>query len=287
MHELQPKISFPQGFFFIKCHKNGMVLDVERESTAVNAKVIVWPQKPHVKTANQQWCFQDGFLHNKKSNLVLDVKDGRIAPEALVIQHMKKVTSEAQNQLWGYDNGYIYLVSNPNLVLDVKHESDQQGAKVIIWNRKTYDHENQLWDLEPNGVSVGMPQNDEIYTYRTVSGDEIIPEEVPPLEGLQESRRAVYAGKMKGACLTHEIIAGAAACQAVETWEEKQQKEGKVVVHQVAKHEIINLTIAEVESLAFQHSFEGDIEQTKASAVAAALAYYDRQLKPMYSLYHI
>jgi len=269
-----------------------MVLDVEKESQAVNAKVIVWPQKPNIESgANQLWCFQNGFLYNKKSNLVLDVKDGKAAPETPVIQYKKKVTNEAQNQLWGYDNGYIYLVSNPKLVLDVKHESDKQGAKVIIWNRKTYDHENQLWDLEPCGKSsssVSMIGNDEIYTYRSsIDGDEIIPEIVPPLEDLQESRRAVYAGEMKGAWLTLEIIAGAAACQAVESWEERQQREGKIVVHQVVKHEIINLTITEVESLADQYNFEGDIEQAKASAVAAALAYYDRQLKPMYSLYHI
>lgn len=172
----------------------------------------------------------------------------------------------------------------------MKHESDKQGAKVIIWNRKMYDHENQLWDLEPCGTSsssTSLTGSDEVYTYRTVNGDEIIPEVVPPLEDLHESRRAVYAGEVKGAWLTQEMIAGAAACQAVQSWEEKQEKEGKVVVHQVVKHEIINLTIAEVDSLASQFNYEGDKEQAKASAVAAALSYYDRQLKPMYSLYHI
>ncbi|RUS19178.1 hypothetical protein BC937DRAFT_87893 [Endogone sp. FLAS-F59071] len=68
---------FPEGYFFIKSHKNGMVLDVEEASKQhfnvdlrlqINARVIVWPQKFR-DNANQLWSHDNGFIINKCSGL--------------------------------------------------------------------------------------------------------------------------------------------------------------------------------------------------------------------------
>jgi len=285
--------SFPQGYFFIKCHKNGLVLDVDKESKAANAKVIVWSQKlGNDAASNQLWYSEDGFLYNRNSNLLLDVKDGRIEPEAPVIQYKKKISQDASNQVWGYDNGFIYLAAHPNLVLDVKHESDQRGAKVIIWERKAFDFENQLWDLEPIPTTASSSFGfdgigaEASYSYRSPAADDVFPD-VPRTEDLLNARAMVYGGEKRGDELTYALITAAAACQAVTFWEEKQQSEGKIVVHQVAKQEIADLAVIEVEDLAREYEYRGDIEQAKAAAITTAHVYYDREVKPMYSSYHI
>lgn len=67
---------FPDGYFFIKNQKHGLVITV-LETDKLAAQVIA----SHLDTQNfnrQLWKFSDGFLFNKASNLVLDVRGGII-----------------------------------------------------------------------------------------------------------------------------------------------------------------------------------------------------------------
>lgn len=67
---------FPDGYFFIKNQKHGLVITV-LDTDKLAARVIATP----LDTENynrQMWKHNDGFLFNKASNLVLDVRGGNL-----------------------------------------------------------------------------------------------------------------------------------------------------------------------------------------------------------------
>lgn len=67
---------FPDGYFFIKNQKHGLVVTV-LESEKLAAQVIATDlDTEHYN--RQLWKHNDGFLINKASNLVLDVRGGKI-----------------------------------------------------------------------------------------------------------------------------------------------------------------------------------------------------------------
>ncbi|RUP49302.1 ricin B lectin domain-containing protein, partial [Jimgerdemannia flammicorona] len=138
---------FPHGYFYIKSKKNGMVLDVEEASVRPNARVIVWPQKFR-DNSNQLWSYDEGFLVNKNSGL------GMLQSDRQIVQSKRKFTAEAQNQLWHYcEEGFFYPLEHSNLVLDIRGDSDKPGATILLYQRKDADNKNQLWTIEPYGVS--------------------------------------------------------------------------------------------------------------------------------------
>lgn len=66
---------FPDGYFFIKNQRHGLVLTVE-ETEKLAAEVIATPLD--TKNFNKQlWRHENGFLVNKASNMVLDVRGGK------------------------------------------------------------------------------------------------------------------------------------------------------------------------------------------------------------------
>ncbi|RUP50435.1 hypothetical protein BC936DRAFT_139062 [Jimgerdemannia flammicorona] len=74
----------------------------------------------------------------------------RLQAGAHVIASEKKRhrTDSQVCQHWGYQNGYINVLANPDLVLDVKGESEE-GDKIIVWKKKgENDNSNQLWVIE-------------------------------------------------------------------------------------------------------------------------------------------
>lgn len=65
---------FPEGYFFMKNQKHGLVITV-LETDKLAAQVVA--SQLDVENFNRQlWKFNDGFLINKASNLVLDVRGG-------------------------------------------------------------------------------------------------------------------------------------------------------------------------------------------------------------------
>lgn len=66
---------FPDGYFFIKNQKHGLVITVDG-SNKLAAQVLA--STLDTKSFNRQlWRHENGFLFNKVSNLVLDVKGGK------------------------------------------------------------------------------------------------------------------------------------------------------------------------------------------------------------------
>jgi hypothetical protein len=81
---------FPDGFFFIKNQKQGLVLTVD-ETNKLAASVMV----THLDTTNynrQLWRHKDGFLFNKASKLVLDIKGGKITSSQNIVIDINSIT---------------------------------------------------------------------------------------------------------------------------------------------------------------------------------------------------
>ncbi|RUP43919.1 ricin B lectin domain-containing protein [Jimgerdemannia flammicorona] len=156
---LRPIEEFPQGFFYIKSRKNGMVLDVEGDSKNPNARVIVWPQKFRAND-NQLWSYDDGYLTNKNSGLDTRISDRICIPtdqmtakflfDTQIIQSDRKLPQEVQYQRWYFcEEGFFYPLQNSHLVLDIKGDSDEKGTPVLLYQRKDTENYNQLWTIEP------------------------------------------------------------------------------------------------------------------------------------------
>lgn len=74
--------------------------------------------------------------------------------ETRIIQYTRKSRVDAHNQRFGLSpEGYIYCIAHPNLVFDVRGESDRDGATLIIYPRKQDTNggaaKHQRWICEP------------------------------------------------------------------------------------------------------------------------------------------
>ncbi|OBZ87220.1 hypothetical protein A0J61_04729 [Choanephora cucurbitarum] len=142
---------FPSGYFYIKSHSCGKVIDVDGASVKNDAKILIWPPKHNDDRDNQLWYYQDGFIVNKHSGKVLDVRGGPLVQDAWICQYDRKLTEEAQNQRWGYDEGFIYPLADPHMVLDIRGNQTADGTRLILYHKKLGHNLNQLWDLIPAG----------------------------------------------------------------------------------------------------------------------------------------
>ncbi|KAG0170517.1 hypothetical protein DFQ28_001979 [Apophysomyces sp. BC1034] len=292
---------FPSDcYFYIKSLQNGSVLDVYQGQTSADTAVVIWPQKGN-DNDNQLWRYEDGFLVNKKSNLVLDIRGGDLKPDRAVIQYDRKMTM-AHNQRWGYRDGFVYILADPRLVLDIKASggSDRDGAKVILYTRKDDDNENQKWTIVPFGVpppqyqyqppavqanlgGYGPPDDQNpAYGAHAAYGGYAPPTHAPiPYEQAHDAHKEVY--QERKAHLSHQVIAGAAAYQAVKAYMRHQEREGKEVRFEFAKKAIAALAAAEVVKLAEEHDWSGDKkEQASREAERAAEQYLHRELPRSY-----
>ncbi|KAI9319143.1 ricin B lectin domain-containing protein [Dichotomocladium elegans] len=137
---------FPPGYFYIISRKHGYALDVFNGETKSDVNIIVWPQK-FQDSDNQLWTYDNGRLINKKSGHALDVRTSAFKRDKVCIQY--KIKDSHEYQQWGFENGFIHSVGYPSMVLDIKGDSEDGGAQVLLYNRKETDNLNQLWFLEP------------------------------------------------------------------------------------------------------------------------------------------
>lgn len=155
---------FPEGYFFIKSQKHGLVITV-LETEKLAAQVIA-TTLDNVNYNRQLWKHENGFLINKASNLVLDVRGGkhfnlifkkykylhklyflgRIANGSEICQYKQKKDG-FENQQWGLSvEGYIHAKTEKNIVLALS--STMKNSLVLkLANKKTPDHEEQRWNF--------------------------------------------------------------------------------------------------------------------------------------------
>ncbi|RUS20086.1 hypothetical protein BC937DRAFT_86377 [Endogone sp. FLAS-F59071] len=282
-------MSFPDGFFFLVSRFNGKVLEVEQGSKEPAARIITAEHKPEEDPARDQqlWFYQDGFLINKNSDLVLDIERAgglegfieRFDHEEHTYQYHKKDLAEADNQRWGYDpaEGFIYQLNKDTVVLDIKKAEVDDGARAIVRVRKP-DAEipaTQRWyirPLDPQVVQDKVGHQHGWFGWMWGSKAKAL----PTAEDMQDAHHQVYHEHK--AHLTHELLAGAAAFEAVKAWEDKQREEGKPTNHALAKEIIASLAAAEMVKLAEEHGVAGDDkEKLQGMAVVAAHNFYDQK----------
>jgi hypothetical protein len=158
---LNQKWDFKDGYIISRF--NGLVLDVKGGEKSKGASVCLWEKKSAPNNQNQQWKWNGtgGAIKSCLNGLVLDIKSAQKEKGGQLILWDKDTTyssrqkipdnPHAANQLWKYENGF--LVSKLNgLVLDVKGASKDEGAEVVMWNKKSHDNANQLWDLEKGWI---------------------------------------------------------------------------------------------------------------------------------------
>ncbi|KAI8981624.1 ricin B lectin domain-containing protein [Mycotypha africana] len=139
-----------QGRFFIVSKFNRRVLDVEGASTKDGAKICAWKQKDDSDNENQLWTYDNGYFVNCKSQKVLAIKGKKIESEARVIQNERAEDEEGQaKQRWQIDSqGYIHLASHPDLVVDIRGAEDEDGAEIILYEKRSGTvAANQQWEI--------------------------------------------------------------------------------------------------------------------------------------------
>ncbi|KAK7413078.1 hypothetical protein QQX98_008026 [Neonectria punicea] len=93
----------------------------------------------------------------------------------------------------------------------------------------------------------------------------------------REKRDEVYDGQHEGH-LSHEVIAGGAAFEAMKKFEDSQRNSGETVNHGFAKELLASFAAAEVDKLAETKGMDYiDREKTKHHAKKQAEQLYDQQ----------
>ncbi|KAI1125881.1 hypothetical protein F5Y10DRAFT_246093 [Nemania abortiva] len=94
----------------------------------------------------------------------------------------------------------------------------------------------------------------------------------------REKRDEVYNGEPHQSHLSHELIGGGAAFEAMKLFEDRQRKEGKTVNHAFAKELLAGIAGAEVDKLFETKGLDAiDREKAKRHAEKQAEHLYDQQ----------
>ncbi|KAI1305732.1 hypothetical protein F5Y03DRAFT_394919 [Xylaria venustula] len=94
----------------------------------------------------------------------------------------------------------------------------------------------------------------------------------------REKREQIYADEPHQSHLSHEIVAGGAAFEAMKLFEDRQRNEGKPVNHAFAKELLVGFAGAEVDKLFETKGLDAlDREKAKHQAKKHAEELYDQQ----------
>ncbi|KAL1925769.1 uncharacterized protein VTP21DRAFT_652 [Calcarisporiella thermophila] len=259
-------MAFPQGcYFFIQSQKYPQrVLDVEGDSLSPGTRLCFYHRKDY-QNDNQLWTFQNGCLVNKLSGQAIDVEGGYAQQEVHLCQNGPKMQ-------WTIDpEGFIFsLATGPDLVMDIKGDHDRDGAHAILYGRKAWgDNANQRFVCVPYGLSNGYQQSyvqESYIQYENQQGgfqqggfqqggygqpSGYNPMMSPPQ--WQDAHRQVY--QEKKAHLSHEIIGGAVAFEAMRMYAKRQEAQGQPMKHALAKEILAGIAAGEVTKLVEEHNW--------------------------------
>ncbi|KAL7308905.1 hypothetical protein PS15m_011045 [Mucor circinelloides] len=293
--------AFPLGYFYIVSKMNDLVLDIrgDPEKATISSKVVMATKKPvSPERDGQLWIHQNGFLTNKLTGLVLDINKAEsfiaiFTKECRLYLDKMKEQEAANDQRFGYDAeaGYIYALSDPDLVVDIRHEDINEDARVMIYKKKPLEEaKNQLWTIEladpPRKIDSDDEDEDDGKRERMKAwfgnwkGWGHKKREVLSEKELEEANKKVYKEKKPKA--SYELIAAAAAYEAVNVWEQKQKEDGKDVQHATAKKFIASYAAKELVKLLQERGSEGEIEHNEHKrdlitnmTMSAATNYFD------------
>ncbi|KAI9360641.1 hypothetical protein BD770DRAFT_471242 [Pilaira anomala] len=299
--------SFPLGYFYIISKMNGLALDIDKSEPVKAGSKIVTAEKieDRVTRDSQLWIHQNGFLTNKMSGLVLDVGKSKSfmaifsGEEHVYVDNMKH-EEQASDQRFGYDSehGYIYVILEPQEVVDIRKKKDGVGATIMIYHRSEKPEEglNQLWDFQladpPRILDSSDDEEDDDKCNRLRSWfgnwggwgrsdkDAVLKE-----KELKAAHEKVY--EKKKSHLSYEVIAGAVAVQAVQMYMEQKEADGEDIYFKGAKQAIAGYAAKEMVKMFMERGTDDDDEdddeeqkEKKKSvlqnmAVSAAQNYFD------------
>ncbi|KAI8637307.1 hypothetical protein BD408DRAFT_424736 [Parasitella parasitica] len=292
--------AFPLGYFYIVSKLNGLVLDIRGspEGSISHPKVVMATKKPVSPERDAQlWIHQDGFLTNKEEGLVLDINRSEsflaiITKECRLYLDKMKEQDAANDQRFGYEaeTGYIYALSDPDLVVDIRHEDINEDARVMVYKKKPLEEaKNQLWTIELADPRKMIDSDDEDEDdskrermkawFGKWEGWGHKKREVLSEKELEEANKKVYKEKKSKA--SYELIAAAAAYEAVNIWEKKQKEDGEEVHHATAKKLIASYAVKELVKLLQERGSEEETDKNAhrdlitSMTVAAASNYFD------------
>ncbi|KAI8393507.1 uncharacterized protein BYT42DRAFT_507095 [Radiomyces spectabilis] len=147
--------TFPNGYFFIKSHLHGFVLDVLDD--AVENAQIVLKRLRTTDFASQLWSFRDGYLTNLKGQrLVLDGAKSDVVKAGERVHLAVQKSSHCDDQLWEYTiAGLIHLRAKRSLVLSIKElrRSDTYSyidvflQEELVRPDHTHARSEQRWEI--------------------------------------------------------------------------------------------------------------------------------------------
>jgi len=113
---------FAGKWFYLRCTRSGLVLDVCGASRAPGTKVILWPRKSYAEgVSNQLWRVDGVTLRSRMNDACLDVNDAH----ALVVN---PYSADRCTQLWRLDGGRLKSLYNDYWVMGVKPEGGMAKA---------------------------------------------------------------------------------------------------------------------------------------------------------------
>lgn len=206
--------NFPAaGYFMIKSHLHGYVLDIANGEAKDGAFVVLSPIRS-TNYASQLWSYKDGRVFNLKGhNLVLDASmtDTITAGERLVIS-VQKSSLGLSDQYWefGTEGGLICLKSKRNLVLGVKElkRITDQHATIDVYLQEEKSHTNSSFGRPEQRWEIKVPAMIPVeQTANTTSESKYTIIEGGKISAISSSVSAIIAFKWLKETFHHKITA--------------------------------------------------------------------------------
>ncbi|KAI7869393.1 hypothetical protein BDF14DRAFT_1784544 [Spinellus fusiger] len=174
-----------------------------------------------------------------------------------------KEEEAAHDQRFGFEQetGFIYSLHDSDVVFNIRKAQVTENGRVIVHKRTQVTEEgeeplHQHWTIElgdPLKVDSDDDEEDDRKRARlrswfgNWSGWNKRHNGLLKEKDLKEAHEKVY--KQKKASLSHELLAAAAAFEAVSAWEKKQEANGEPMRHSLGKKLIASLAAAELVKL--------------------------------------
>ncbi|CEG67302.1 hypothetical protein RMATCC62417_03752 [Rhizopus microsporus] len=268
------------GFLINK--RSGLVMDVRGGDLKSDTAIVQYSRKMTM-SHNQRFGYRDGFVYCLADpRLVMDIRGGGNKEGTRIILYKRK-DSDNHNQKWTivpvgepqHGDGQVPYYPPPDYP---QQQQQQQGYPQYSQPQQSPGYpqypqqqqgQNYPYYPPPSGQSYGYGQPDNQY-----GGNPY-----PSYEDASRAHNEVYNEGRK-AHLSHQLIAGAAAFEAVKAYARHQARQGEPMSHAFIKQSVAALAAAEVVKLAEEHNWSGDQkEKATREAQEAAEKYASREFQ--------
>lgn len=137
-NQLWDRVAQPAKFFTLKGEASGRALDISGMNKSPGAKICIYDEN---KGDNQQW-YEDsaGLIRAKLNDFVFDDTDG--SGDIC----MQPYEANNPHRSWILHGAAVAQLSNPEVVLDVRKESNENGATVCAYKNRNAGH--QKWKVQ-------------------------------------------------------------------------------------------------------------------------------------------